>query len=301
MQSIVKGLGKVILLAGLTVGALAQPGYLPTVFYPVRAVAPGTITQQTIIIPSSYMIGQYTHTLSINVHMNLGCTISQLNQLVVGLEGSFDNTTNDWTTLGAPISVLTGVANIPNTFTGFTVIYGAAPYLRVNIRRAFGGLNCLTAINYVGSTTPVSFPTSTPQAGDQYTNFSSTGLTNATPQSIITTFALGGKLNIYGVSLHNEDTTNPTTYTLQLYANGSGSCTTGGSGAELDIGVYRVAAGGTFTLGFNSVPIFQFPNTLFNSTAGGLDVYNATTGFYQVCLVSSAAVSTSMNVVSRAF
>lgn len=300
MQSTVKGLGKVILLAGLTVGALAQPGYLPTVFFPVRVAAPGTVGVQTIIIPPQYMIGQFTHTLSVSMVANAGCTVSQLNQLVISLDGTFDNTTNNnWISIGAPISVITGMSNNPNQYTGLSVMYGAFPFLRVSVRRAFGGLNCVSTINYVGSTTPASFTTSVSQYGDQYTNYSTDGtILNTTPIAIANSFALGGKISVYGISVHNQDTTNPSTYTLKLYNKPSSACT---GGTELDIAAYRIAAGGTFTLGFGVVPIFQFPNTLFNGTAGGLDTYDSFAGNYQICIASSASIATSTNIVTRSF
>jgi hypothetical protein len=287
----------ILVLTILSIGcgiSRAQSGIIPTVFVPVLSNAPGTIPVETIAIAPQYMIGQYTHTLSLTL-VGVGCGN---NSLVVGLDGSFNNTV--WTALGAPITILTGSPGSSNQLTGLTIVYGAFPFLRVNIRRAFAGLGCISNLNYVGSVTPVSFPTSPPQGGEQYVTSWFNGNTFLAPDAIATTLGLGGRLNIYGLSIHNQDATTASVFTLTLYNKGTGSCAIGTGTSEV-LGAYRVAAGGTFQLSLSAVPIWSFPNVNSSGAATSFGSYDPLLGFYQVCISSSASVASSINMVSRTF
>lgn len=294
MQSIVKGLGKVILLTGLTIGALAQPGYLPTVFYPVRVAAPGTIGVQTIVIPPQYMIGQFTHTLTITLSNNGGTC--NTNQLVMGLQGSFDN--SNWQQMGAPLSILTpAVGSLTGELTGMTVAYGGFPYLRINISRAFGA-NCITSINYTGSTTPVSFITSLPQFGDQiiqsFVTNTDCSLNNGCNLQGPT--GLGSKVTIYGLTISNLDAATSTVYTFTIYNKPTGNCS---GGTNTNVAMYALGPKSTLSLGYNQVPLFRAPTQALAFGGISIATYDSTAGFYQLCVSSANSLLSSVSMAYR--
>lgn len=281
-------------------GSLAQQS---TVFFPVVKNAVGVIPIGVTAIPPSYMIGQYTHTLSITL-TNSGGTCNA-NSLVVGLDGSLDNAA--WISLGAPITALTGVPGTIGQLTGMTVNYGAFPFIRMNVRRAFGG-NCSTNVNYVGSVVPVSFPTSLSHVGDQYigtwiTNLdiSVIGLTS----QLQTTPNLGGRISLFGLQITNNDAATAANYTITLFNKGTGACAVGGTGTAEVLFVYRVLAGQTFRLGFSDVPFFAAPNNGATNAGGAnassMSAYDPIAGFYQICITSSVSVLSTVNLVSRIY
>lgn len=292
MQRAIKG------LAGLAfaIALEAQVGIVPTVYYPVFKNLIGTVPIGTTVIPPSYMIGQFTHNLSIILNNSGGTCVS--NQLVVGLDGSFDNA--NWTSLGTPITTLTATAGVAGQLTGATTIYGAYPFLRVNVRRAFG-LNCSTNLNYVGSTTPVSFTTSIPQAGENYLDNTINNSSLATSSLLVQTAGLGSKLNLYGLSIHNEDATTANLYTVQLFNTPGSTCSIGVSGTEVDLFTFRIAGEATLNLSFGgAIPVYQAPNNN-GSNADSISNFNATTGFYQLCIVATGAQLTTVTAVTRSF
>jgi hypothetical protein len=290
---------KLILALGLVASAVAQNQNQPTVYFPVLANRVGLIAISTIAIPSSYMIGQYTHTLSIILN-NSGGTCNA-NALIVGIDGSEDNI--NWISLGSPISNLTGTPGVSGQLTGMTVAYGAFPFLRINIRRAFG-TNCSTNLNYVGSVTPTSFPTSLAQFGEGFTtsHINNTAL-NGSPSLLLTqTSNVGGRISLYALEITNNDTTNATVYTVTLYNKPNPTnCQTSVSGTSEVLFTYRIPAGQSRLVGgYGSIPFYQAPDPSSNSAAG-FPAYDPIQGFYQICVSADNGSLTTLNLVSRTY
>jgi len=281
----------VAMLMGTPLIAQEQP---VTVFYPVKVAAPGTIGIQRIVIPASYMIGQHTHTLSIVLNNNGGTC--NTNQLVMGLEGSFDG--SNWQQMGAPLSILTPTAGSQTgQLTGMTVAYGAYPFLSINITRAFG-TNCITNIDYVGSATPVSFITSLPQFGDQviqsFVVSSNCSLLNGC--NLQGPVGLGSKVSIYGLTISNLDAATSTIYSLTIYNKPTGNCT---GGTNTTVANYALGPKTTLAIGYSQLALFRAPTQALAS--GGISVasYDPTAGFYQICVSSVDSILSSVSVAYR--